>query len=187
MVRRRRLPVDFIPEVAVTCDVGGEVTLPDTVEVVYNDRAANTQEDVTWDAEQLAAIDTGQSGKLRGGGTLADGTAMTAQVEVEMVNYVLNPSFEDKDTSMWKVSYEGENNPTDFQNKADDAYTGDIAFHFWSGDSDMNFSIEHGNLRILAAWNLSAFGVRTGRRICQRTLRWNCMQWQTVRNGQIRL
>lgn len=75
-------------------------------------------------------------------GTLADGTAVTAQVEVEMVNYVLNPSFEDEDTSMWKVSYEGENNPTDFQNKADDAYTGDIAFHFWSGDSDMDFSIE---------------------------------------------
>lgn len=75
-------------------------------------------------------------------GTLADGTAVTAQVEVEMVNYVLNPSFEDEDTSMWKVSYEGENNPTDFQNKADDAYTGDIAFHFWSGDSDMDFFIE---------------------------------------------
>lgn len=62
------LAVDFIPEVAVTCDVGGEVTLPDTVEVVYNDRAANTQEDVIWDAEQLAAIRYEQSGKLRGGG-----------------------------------------------------------------------------------------------------------------------
>lgn len=136
------LAVDFITEVAVTCDVGGEVTLPDTVEVVYNDRAANTQEDVTWDAEQLAAIDTGKAGSYEVAGTLADGTAVTAQVEVEMVNYVLNPSFEDEDTSMWKVSYEGENNPTDFQNKADDAYTGDIAFHFWSGDSDMDFSIE---------------------------------------------
>ena len=53
-----------------------------------------------------------------------------------------------RDTSMWKVSYEGENNPTDFQNKADDAYTGDIAFHFWSGDSDMNFPSSR-NLRIL--------------------------------------
>lgn len=121
---------------------GGEVTLPDTVEVVYNDRSANTQEDVTWDAEQLAAIDTSEAGSYEVAGTLADGTAVTAQVEVEMVNYVLNPSFEDEDTSMWKVSYEGENNPTDFQNKTDDAYSGDIAFHFWSGDSDMDFSIE---------------------------------------------
>ena len=90
------LAVDFIPEVAVTCDVGGEVTLPDAVEVVYNDRAANTQENVTWDAEQLAAIDTSKAGSYEVAGTLADGTAVTAQVEVEMVNYVLNPSFEDE-------------------------------------------------------------------------------------------
>lgn len=43
---------------------------------------------------------------------------------------------------MWKVAYEGGSNPTDFQKKADDAHEGEIAFHFWSGDSDMEFSIE---------------------------------------------
>ena len=42
---------------------------------------------------------------------------------------------------MWKVTFDGEDNPTDFQNKTDDAYTGDVAFHFWS-EKDMNFSIE---------------------------------------------
>ncbi len=68
--------------------------------------ARQTQENVTWDAEQLAAIDTSKAGSYEVAGTLADGTAVTAQVEVEMVNYVLNPSFEDEDTSMWKVSYE---------------------------------------------------------------------------------
>lgn len=61
--------------------------------------------------------------------------------EVKMINHVQNPSFEDADTSMWKVAYEGGSNPTDFQVKADDAYTGEVAFHFWSGDSDMDFSI----------------------------------------------
>lgn len=45
-------------------------------------------------------------------------------------------------TSMWNVDHEGGANPTDFQNKTDDAYTGDVAFHFWSADSDMDFSIE---------------------------------------------
>ena len=59
-----------------------------------------------------------------------------------MLNYVQNPSFEDADTSMWKVTYEGDDNPTDFQQKADDAHTGEMAFHFWSEDSDMDFSIE---------------------------------------------
>ena len=43
---------------------------------------------------------------------------------------------------MWKVSYEGEADPTDYQVKADDAHSGETAFHFWSGDSDMEFSIE---------------------------------------------
>ena len=136
------LAVDFIPEVSVTCDVGGEVTLPQQIEIVYNDRSANKQADVTWDESQIAAINTEKAGSYEVTGTLEDGTEVTAHVEVEMVNYVLNPSFEEEDTSMWNISYTGENNPTDFQNKADDAYTGDIAFHFWSGDSDREFSIE---------------------------------------------
>jgi len=42
---------------------------------------------------------------------------------------------------MWTVAYEGDNNPTDFQEKNADAHTGDYSFHFWS-ESDMNFSIE---------------------------------------------
>ena len=33
-------------------------------------------------------------------------TTVTAHVEVEMVNYAVNPGFEDKNRSMWKVSYE---------------------------------------------------------------------------------
>ena len=136
------LAVDFIPEVSVTCDVGGEVTLPQQIEIVYNDRSANKQADVTWDESQIAANNTEKAGSYEVTGTLEDGTEVTAHVEVEMVNYVLNPSFEEEDTSMWNISYTGENNPTDFQNKADDAYTGDIAFHFWSGDSDREFSIE---------------------------------------------
>lgn len=32
----------------------------------------------------------------------------------DLPNLVKNPGFEDADTSMWKVSYEGDTNPTDF-------------------------------------------------------------------------
>jgi len=61
-------------------------------------------------------------------------------------------------TSMWKVAYEGDSNPTDYQNKTDDAHTGDIAFHFWSGDSDMDFSIEQEFTDLEAGtYRLSAF------------------------------
>lgn len=135
------LAIDSIPEVYHTCDVGGEVKLPETVDVIYNDRSANKKVSVTWDEAQIAAIDTEKGGTYDVTGSLEDGTTVTCHVEVKMINYAKNPSFEDADTSMWKVSYEGEKNPTDFQTKTDDAHTGDVSFHFWS-ESDMEFSIE---------------------------------------------
>lgn len=134
------LAVDFIPQTTVSCDVGEALTLPETVEVVYNDRSANTQVPVSWDASQAAAIDTQKAGTYTVDGTLSDGTAVTADVDVEMVNYVKNPGFEEADRSMWEISYTGENDPTDYQEKADDAHDGDFSLHFWS-DSDMDFSI----------------------------------------------
>lgn len=136
------LAVDFIPDVNVSCDVGGKIELPETIDVIYNDRSANAQTAITWDAAQLAAIDTSDGGSYEVTGALEDGTEITAHIDVIMLNYVQNPSFEDADTSMWKVAYEGEENPTDFQVKADDAYSGETAFHFWSAESDMDFSIE---------------------------------------------
>ena len=136
------LAVDFIPEISVTCNVGDEVVLPEKAEIVYNDRSANTEVPVTWDETQLAAIDTEKAGSYKVDGTLEDGSKVTAAVEVEMINYVVNPGFEEEDTSMWSISYEGTANPTDYQAKEDDAYSGEVALHFWSGDSDMDFSVE---------------------------------------------
>lgn len=136
------LAVDSVPGVSVECGVGDELKLPEKVDVIYNDRSANTQAAVTWDEAQVAAIDTNVGGEYEVTGSLEDGTEVTCSIEVKMINYVKNPSFEDADTSMWNVTYEGEDNPTDFQVKADDAYTGEVAFHFWSEDSDMEFVIE---------------------------------------------
>lgn len=120
------LAVDFIPQTTVSRDVGEALTLPETVEVVYNDRSADTQVPVSWDASQVAAIDTKKAGTYTVDGTLSDGTAVTADVDVEMVNYVKNPGFEEVDRSMWEISYAGENDPTDYQEKADDAHDGDM-------------------------------------------------------------
>lgn len=136
------LKVDFIPDVNVICDVGTELKLPEEIDVVYNDRSANKKIPVVWNEEQRDAIDTNVGGTYEVEGLLEDGTKITASIEILMVNHVKNSSFEESDTSMWNVSYEGDINPTDFQSKAADAYTGDIAFHFWSADSDMEFAIE---------------------------------------------
>ncbi len=136
------LAIDAVPEVYASCDVGGTLTLPEEVDVIYNDRSANTKVPVSWDEAQIAAVDTQTGGNYDVAGKLEDGTEITAHVEVRMMNHVKNPSFEEADTSMWKVAYAGDDNPTDFQEKADDAYTGTMAYHFWSEDSDMDFSIE---------------------------------------------
>lgn len=135
------LAVDYIPDVYVECGVNEELELPETVDVVYNDRSQNGAEAVTWDEAQVAAVDTSVGKTYKVNGTLEDGTTVTCYVEVTMENLVVNPSFEDEDRSMWTVTYEGDTNPTDYQENDGDAYTGDYAFHFWS-ESDMNFSIE---------------------------------------------
>lgn len=136
------LSINSIPDVHVSCNVGEKVVLPEMVDVIYNERSSNKQSAVTWDETQLAAVDTSIDGTYEVTGKIEDGSTVTCQVEVKRINLVPNPSFEDSDTSMWKVTYAGDKNPTDYQVKADDAHTGDIAYHFWSEDSDMEFSIE---------------------------------------------
>lgn len=140
--------IDMVNAPAVTCNIGAEPELPETVDVVYNNRALNTSLPVEWYEEQVLNIDTAKAGTYEINGRILDDaadsdnpTAVCCTVSVEMLNYVANPSFEDSDTSMWTVSYEGDKNPTDFQQKEADAHTGEYSFHFWS-ESDMDFSIE---------------------------------------------
>lgn len=140
--------IDMINALTVTCNIDSAVELPDTVDVVYNNRALNTSLPVEWYEEQVLNIDTSKAGIYEIYGRILDDNATTdnptevcCTVNVEMLNYVSNPSFEDSDTSMWNVTYEGNKNPTDFQQKEGDAHTGEYSFHFWS-ESDMDFSIE---------------------------------------------
>ena len=94
------------------------VELPEKIDVIYNNRSENKQVAVMWDETQIAAMDSTKGGSYEITGTLEDGTAVTCQVEIVMTNLVKNPSFEEADASMWKVTYVGEDNPTDFQVKA---------------------------------------------------------------------
>lgn len=122
--------------------------MPETVEVVYNNRDLNTSMPVEWYEEMVKNIDTSKAGTHEITGRILDEhaasddrTEISCTVKIEMLNYVANPSFEDTDTSMWNITYEGDNNPTDFQQKESDAHSGEYAFHFWS-ESDMDFTIE---------------------------------------------
>lgn len=151
------LAVDSIPAVTVACNIGTDPELPDTVSVIYNDRS-EAQVPVTWNTDDVTAVDTENGGNFTVSGTLEDGTEITAAVTVDRINYVQNPSFEDSDTSMWTVNYSGETDPTDYQVKAADAHSGEVAFHFWSGSADMDFSIEQSFTDLEpATYELSAF------------------------------
>lgn len=140
--------IDMINIPTVTCNIGSDVEMPKTVDVVYNNRALNASMPVEWYEEMVLNIDTSKAGTYEITGRILDEnfgsdnqTEVCCIVNVERLNYVSNPSFEDSDTSMWKISYEGDKNPTDFQQKEGDAHTGEYAFHFWS-ESDMSFNIE---------------------------------------------
>ncbi|GFI22090.1 arabinogalactan endo-beta-1,4-galactanase [Lachnospiraceae bacterium] len=140
--------IDLVLTPTVTCNIGDQLQLPETVDVIYNNRTLNTALPIEWYEEQVKNIDTSKAGTYEIDGKILDDAAESDKpneacciVTVELHNYVINPSFEDSDTSMWKISYEGDKNPTDFQQKETDAHTGEYAFHFWS-ESDMDFSIE---------------------------------------------
>lgn len=135
------LAVDYVDEIETGVNVGDEIALPQTVYVSYNDRSQSKEVPVTWNEADYVDIDTGVEGEYTIGGTLEDGTAVTCTLTVAKVNRLENPGFEQTDMTMWNVSYEGDENPTDVQEKEADAMSGMNSFHFWS-EEVQEFSVE---------------------------------------------
>ena len=121
--------------------VGETLRLPRTVNVVYNDRSLNGPAPVTWSQEQAGQVRTDKEGEYTIEGSLDDGTKVACSVVVAKKNWLLNPGFEKNDISMWKVSYQGESNPTQIQKKEADAKSGENSFYFQS-DGKQEFKIE---------------------------------------------
>lgn len=133
--------VDFVESTVVNLNVGEELVLPETLHVVYNDRSLSGPVEVAWNEEEYSNIDTSVMADYVINGFLDDGTPVKCHVKVAKVNYVQNPGFEEKNTAMWKVTYNGSSNPTDVQTKESDALTGVNSFHFWSREA-LDFSVE---------------------------------------------
>ena len=77
--------MDSIPAVTVACNIGTDPELPDTVSVIYNDRS-EAQVPVTWNTDDVTAVDTENGGNFTVSGTLEDGTEITAAVTVDRIN-----------------------------------------------------------------------------------------------------
>ncbi len=136
------LQVIVYPTPEYDVNLGDEWTMPDTIDVVYNDSTNTTPMPITWNEEQVAAVDTNTPGSYIVRGTAEDGQAIKSHVVVIAENLLQNADFEDEDTSMWDVEYlTSDTSQTDFQNKSADALSGDISFHFWSA-SDIGFTVE---------------------------------------------
>lgn len=146
----------LLPE-ELTVSLGSELVMPDTIDILYNDRSTEAIP-VVWDEAQLAAVDTSVAGDYEVSGTfdLTDsGTGAQLSPEVQdilvadvikvnvsvcHINLIANGSFEDADTSMWEVESKS-SGTTDFQDKESDAYSGVMSLHYWS-ESEVSFTVE---------------------------------------------
>ncbi len=132
--------IDYIKDCEVMVEPGEKLVMPETVAAVYNNRALNQDIPVVWDAEKVAAIDTNQGGRYVIEGTVEDGTKVSCKVSVPFSNLMANPSFEDRDRSMWSITAVG-SNPTNYQIKAAEATTGEVSLHFWS-ENAQEFTVQ---------------------------------------------
>ena len=134
------LEILSVSDVKVELGVGEDLSLPDAVDAYFNDSSYKEQAAVTWDADQIAAVDMNSAATYTVDGTTEDGTKITATIKVSSINFIQNPGFEESNTSMWVVT-EATAGTTDVQNKASDAHSGENSFHFWS-ESDVEFTVE---------------------------------------------
>lgn len=134
------LKIDFVNNITVECDPGSTFTLPETVDVIYNDRSKSGPAKVSWNADDVAKVNTNALGNYDVLGTFEDGTTVNCTVKVAAVNWVKNASFESEDTSMWQLIYDG-TCPADFQKKETDAYSGEYSLHYWR-ESEVEFKAE---------------------------------------------
>lgn len=152
--------IDYVENCEVAAEAGKALVLPETVSAIYNNRALNKDVPVTWDAAQVAAIDTNQGGRYVVTGTVEGGTTVECKVTVPYSNMVVNASFENKDRSMWKITSVGPN-PTDYQTKAAEATSGEVSLHFWH-ENAQEFKVEQ-TLKALPAGSYGAtFSIQGG-------------------------
>ncbi|NLH12857.1 MAG: extra-cellular endo-beta-1,4-galactanase [Firmicutes bacterium] len=138
------LYIDAVKEVEVKVRIGDPVILPEAVTVIYND-SSTSEVAVVWDDVYLEAISKSGPEDYIVYGTVTDQSGAVralAKISVVEKNYVDNPSFEEADMGMWKIT--NINNVTTelgVIDKMQDAHSGTKSLHFWSR-SDVHFTVE---------------------------------------------
>lgn len=119
---------------------GDKVTMPDTVDAVFNDGSMEAVP-VAWDEAQVVKAEAAGVGVYTIDG-IAGGTAVQCVLTITADNYLQNPGFEDADMSMWRIENIG--GVTDQVYRAEsinDIKSGSGLFHFYDPDT-VEFRIE---------------------------------------------
>ncbi|MCR4939931.1 MAG: glycosyl hydrolase 53 family protein [Treponemataceae bacterium] len=138
---------DSIELSTVKVRVKDSYSLPATVSVLFNDGSESTVP-VVWNeaartGESLSELPFMGPAVYFVDGKIEDSDLIPVlQVQVAEKNYVDNPSFEEKDISMWRITNKGNVTTELFvQEKLSDAYSGSKALHFWSSNN-VDFTVE---------------------------------------------
>ena len=126
--------VEEVKETNIVANSYKEIDLPKEVTVKYNDNSKKKVK-VRWDQKDLKEIRKNGYGSYEVDGTLISNESdlkklpAKAKIEVKSINYVVNSSFEEEDTSCWVVDYKNDNNG--YVNiKNEDPKSGSLAAHF---------------------------------------------------------
>ena len=122
---------------AIEIELGSTFTLPETVKVTYSDYTSGA-ENVTWNAQDVAAVDINAAGKYTVNGTVSlEGETYQTKcvITVNPQNLLTNPRFEDGENA-WILSGTGIKVLMDGKDSKD----GNGYLHFYN-DSDFTYDV----------------------------------------------
>ena len=132
---------DAIEDSMLTCDLNGEIRLPETVNAIMNDNSRQALP-VTWDAIDENAMRSGGPRTYQVPGT-AGGMPATCYVSMVEYNFLKNPGFEEGEDGSWTARALRPMDQLCVEKKSSDSLTGDYHYHFWSAAQDsVEFTLE---------------------------------------------
>ena len=119
------IEITAVEEPVLNYTVGDTLALPETLTVSFN-VGADEEKAVTWNADDVAAVDMNTPGTYVVKGTIGDGVEAVCTVTVKGKNLLKNPSMEESDMSMYTSSASYAKRTTD------DPNTGKYSLHFYN-------------------------------------------------------
>ncbi len=125
--------VDAIEDVNLILDLGGDISLPASVNAVMRDNS-RASVPVEWHGVNVEAMKNGGVAKYTVKGT-AGGMDAVCYVSMVEYNYLENWSFEEGDAG-WTATPIGKFDELKIENKVSDSMTGESHYHFWGASAN---------------------------------------------------